>query len=499
MKTDFQALTAKKNSVELSVLILEKEDLKQKSKQSILSHFDAELSSLILAEIKRTNFSAEDGSELLVSASLKNKPTRVLVIGHSSDLEDELDYIEQIRVLGAKVYAACSKHKLKSVALINQVIDFSDLILCEALIEGVELASYSYNNYKSKKKKEFPGIEKLTIFSTTKPKANSQALVQSFCDATKFARDLVNMPAGDCSPTYMTKTARAVAKKSSLKLQVYDKAALKRMGANGLLSVSAGSSEPPYLLKLTYKPKVKSNRKIALVGKGVTFDSGGLSIKSGPSMATMKLDMSGAAAVLATMSVLSKLKPKVEVRAYIPVCENMINGSATKPGDIIKAINGKTIEILNTDAEGRLILSDALCLAVQEKSDEIIDLATLTGACMVALGTEYAGLFSNDARLAEDLQYAGELSGERLWPMPLAKEYKKLIESSIADIQNIGSVSYGGAITAALFLEEFVADTTWAHLDIAGPAYSEKITEYKTKGGVGFGVRTLLRYLQMQS
>jgi len=288
--------------------------------------------------------------------------------------------------------------------------------------------------------------------------------------------------------------ARDIAKKGKLQLKILDRERLAKLGANALLAVSQGSSEPPYLMKLTYKPKGRSARVLSLVGKGITFDSGGLSIKTAAGMETMKCDMSGAAAVLATMQAIAILKPKFEVRAYVPTCENMINGKATRPGDVVKAMNGKTIEILNTDAEGRLILADAISLAVKEKCNHVIDLATLTGACVVALGPEYAGLFSNDHKLADKLVQCGELSGEAFWRMPLAPEYREFIKSPVADIKNTGG-PWGGAITAALFLKEFVDDNSWAHLDIAGPAFSDSNKGYIKRGGVGFGVRTLLRYV----
>ena len=269
------------------------------------------------------------------------------------------------------------------------------------------------------------------------------------------------------------------------------------MGANSLLAVSYGSDQPPYLIRMTLKPKKKSSKVIALVGKGITFDSGGLSIKPASGMEDMKIDMAGAAAVLGAMQALSELNPKVEVRAYIPTTENMTGGSATRPGEVAKAMSGKTIEILNTDAEGRLILADALCLAEKDGCDVIVDLATLTGACMVALGNDYAGLFSDDDKLVAALEVAATEAGERLWRLPLAKEYKKLIESSVADIKNTGG-RYGGAITAALFLQEFITNkkTRWAHLDIAGPAATESEQGYIKRGGVGFGVRTLVNLVR---
>jgi leucyl aminopeptidase len=281
-----------------------------------------------------------------------------------------------------------------------------------------------------------------------------------------------------------------------MQVQVFDKARLAKMKAGALLSVAQGSQTPPYLIKMTYKPTGRTKRKvISLVGKGVTFDSGGLSIKSGAGMMDMKCDMSGAATVIAAMQAIAAVKPSCEVRAYIPATENMINGRATRPGDVVKASNGKSIEILNTDAEGRLILADALCLAEKDGCDQIIDLATLTGACLVALGKDYAGLYSTSEKMVKGLSEAAAHAGERVWHMPLADEYRSLIKSSVADIKNIGG-PHGGSITAALFLQEFVENTDWAHLDIAGPAFTASASDYISKGGVGFGVGTLVRYVQ---
>jgi leucyl aminopeptidase len=231
-----------------------------------------------------------------------------------------------------------------------------------------------------------------------------------------------------------------------------------------------------------------------LIGKGVTFDSGGLSLKPSKSMETMKLDMAGAAAIIGAMSVLPVLRLPIEVTGYIPSTDNLPSGSAQKPGDIIRYLNGKTVEVLNTDAEGRLILADALALAAREKPDCMVNLATLTGACMVALGTQVAGIFGNDRPLVDTLIRCGREAGEDLWELPLVKEYREDIKSSIADIKNVGS-SHGGAITAALFLQEFVAQIPWAHLDIAGPAFTEKDILTCPKGGTGFGVLTLLNFL----
>ena len=255
--------------------------------------------------------------------------------------------------------------------------------------------------------------------------------------------------------------------------------------------MARGSDEPPRLIELVYEP-AGARGAVALVGKGITFDSGGLSLKTADGMETMKTDMGGGAAVLAAMSVLPSLEPAVKVVGIVPTTENMPSGSAIKPGDVLKIRNGKTVEVLNTDAEGRLVLADGLSLAVEAGVDAVIDLATLTGACMVALGRTIAGLMGNDDALIDRVGAAAERAGEAVWHLPLPTEYRKDIDSDVADIKNTGSGRYGGALTAGLFLQEFVGDTPWVHLDIAGPARADSDDGYVAKGGTGFGVRTLV-------
>jgi leucyl aminopeptidase len=258
-----------------------------------------------------------------------------------------------------------------------------------------------------------------------------------------------------------------------------------------VVGVGQGSGNPPRLVKATYSPPGKKG-SVAFVGKGVVFDSGGLSLKTSSGMETMKIDMSGAAAVLAAMSVLKELGVKAKVTAYVPMVENMPSGTAIRPGDVLKIRNGKTVEVLNTDAEGRLILADALALAAEDKPDAVVDVATLTGACMVALGDKIAGLMGNSETWNEQVQAAADAVGEPVWPLPMPQEYRKLLESEVADLRNISTGSYGGALTAALFLSEFVDGVPWVHLDIAGPARAGGDDGYLVKGGTGFAVRTLV-------
>jgi leucyl aminopeptidase len=284
-----------------------------------------------------------------------------------------------------------------------------------------------------------------------------------------------------------------MASEVGLRCKVWSEAELKKGGFGGIIGVGQGSVNPPRLIELEYRGG-GNGRPIALTGKGVAFDSGGLSIKDAKGMETMKDDMGGAASILATMKAIARLKPKIDVIAAIPSSENMPSGSATKPGDVLKHRGGKTSEVLNTDAEGRLILADALAYLAEKDPKVIIDTATLTGACMVALGDEISGAFGNDDALIADIRAAGDAVGEPYWQLPLWKDYKKQIESSVADVKNIGN-RFGGAITAALFLSEFVGDTPWAHLDVAGTAFSDAGTDLGPKGATGVPVRSLIRYV----
>ena len=373
----------------------------------------------------------------------------------------------------------------------------------DALIEGVLLTDYSFDSFRSEKPSttsKATSLDTIEVFGTKALKNSDFTDAQVTSEAVMWARDLINTPPNFCKPSFLVAEAKRVAKKVGCSCEIFDKTKLAKLGAGSLLSVAKGSEEPPYLIKLVHKPKksiAKKNGKtpiIALVGKGVTFDSGGLSIKSAGGMETMKCDMSGAAAVLAAMSVIAKMNCPLEVRAYVPTTENMINGKATRPGDVVTAMNKKTIEILNTDAEGRLILADALCLAEKDGADIIVDIATLTGAIGVALGRRIAGLFSDDDLLAAKMITAGEDAGERFWRLPLAKEYRELLKSGVADMKNIGT-SYGGALTAAMFLKEFVKTTKWVHLDIAAVAFEDSDRDHIRRGGVGFGVNTLAKFV----
>jgi len=362
----------------------------------------------------------------------------------------------------------------------------------KAIAEGALLGLYSFTKYK---KPEYEDIEEIMIVIREKGKVPIlEAAIgkgKLVAEATNLARDMVNEPANYMTPSQMAEAAKEIASKYNLEFKVFDREDMEAMGMGALLGVAKGSNQPPKLITLSYKGDERSKKAFGFLGKGITFDSGGISIKSSEGMSEMKDDMAGAAAVMTALRAIAQLKPKINVTAIIPATENLPSGTALKPGDVLKALNGKTIEVISTDAEGRLILADALSYAQKLGLSPLIDLATLTGACRVALGTLYSGLFGNDQDLVDKVLRAAERTGERMWQMPMPEEYKEQNKSEIANVKNTGN-RYGGAITAALFLTEFVDNTPWVHIDIAGTAFSTKESGYTIKGATGVGVRTLV-------
>jgi leucyl aminopeptidase len=374
----------------------------------------------------------------------------------------------------------------------------------QAVVEGAALAAYRFNGYKADQRPSSL-VELVVVGSNGKELDALEEGVRrgaTVARAVSLARDLVNEPAGAMTPRRLAQLSVEVAEEAGLRITVMDEVAIANAGLGGLAGVAQGSEEPARLIELDYQPdpgvvaRAYGRRgrppTVALVGKGITFDSGGLSLKSADGMMTMKTDMSGAAAVLATMSVLRSLDVPVRVIGFMPTTENMPGGRAIKPGDVLKIRNGKTIEVLNTDAEGRLVLADGLSLAVEAGPDAVVDLATLTGACVVALGRQIAGLMGNHDGFVAQVQEAAGRAGELMWPLPLPDEYRKQIESEVADMKNIGSPGQAGALVAGLILREFVDGVPWAHLDIAGPARSDVDEGYVRRGATGFAVRTLL-------
>jgi leucyl aminopeptidase len=409
---------------------------------------------------------------------------------------------DEVRKAALKVGRQAIKYATVASTL-TQVGDPADAS-AHAFAEGLTLGTYRFDRYKQRPIDELSqqkaALKKVIALTPADAKATKSALGRGriYAEAANWARDLVNTPALDATPDFLAREARKMAAQNGLQCKIWTKAELTRGGFGGILGVGAGSTNEPRLIELTYRGG-KNGKPIAITGKGITFDSGGLSLKQPEWMETMKIDMSGAAAALATMRAIAQLKPKVNVIAAIPSSENMPSGSAIRPGDVLKHRGGKTSEVLNTDAEGRLVLADALAYLAEKKPAVIIDSATLTGAAMVALGEEIYAVIGSDATLLHDLKEASRDVGEPAWELPLWEDYRKGIESSVADVKNVGATRYGGAITAALFLKEFVGDIPWAHLDVAGTAFVERHNEWWPKGATGSPTRTLIRYIETQA
>ncbi|AOY57848.1 PepA: leucyl aminopeptidase [Desulfococcus multivorans] len=374
-------------------------------------------------------------------------------------------------------------------------LDAADLL--EAMMEGAFLGNYRFDQYKSEKK-QIP-LKKIGFWAKAQDVRRFSRLptrVTAACRGTLQAREWVSVPAVDKRPDAYAESIAALARAEGLDAVIWDEKILAENGFGALLAVGQGSHAAPRLVFLEYRTE-GAEKTVCLVGKGVTFDSGGLNLKIGGAMEGMKMDMAGSAAVAATLISVARLKPKLNVVGVLPLVENMPSGKAIRPGDIIHTYSGKTVEVGNTDAEGRLILADAIAYAVEVyKPHILIDMATLTGACVVALGEKIAAVFTEEDALAEAIIASGRRTFERCWRMPMPEDYKELLKSDFADISNMSSSKWGGAITAALFLSAFVKDTQWVHIDIAGPAYAKKSGAYCTPGGTGFGVRLLLDLLE---
>jgi leucyl aminopeptidase len=403
---------------------------------------------------------------------------------------------ETFRKAGAAVAKAACRSTDIAVSLPDSVLDRVDApTAARAFAEGIGLAAYRYCEWKSSSTPS--RIERVSVVTRqARPVQKALDAATVMVEAVSLARDLVNEPAGVLTPTRLAERAVEVAERAGLGVRVLGTDDIRAEGMGALLGVAQGSDEPPAFIELTYEPARRPAGHVVLVGKGITFDSGGLSIKTADGMTTMKTDMGGGAAVIAAMSTLQALGVRARVTAYVPAAENMPSGRAVRPGDVLRARNGTTIEVLNTDAEGRLILADALSLAVEQQPDAIVDIATLTGAQVVALGRKVAGLMGSHDGVMDQVRAAADRAGEPVWPLPLPEEYRCHIDSDVADIKNMGKPGEAGTLAAGLFLREFVGEVPWAHLDIAGPARSDSDDGYLPKGGTGFGVRTLVEFVR---
>lgn len=486
--------------------------LKQKTACLVVGVFEGKLKSELLGEVdiltagafaravRSKEFNGAKGQTLLLHGGGEAITERCLLVGLGKENSFSLDALRQV---SSDAATALASKQLASFVLALPQLSFKKVTVeqrVQAVAEGALLADYCYDRYLPENR---PGkaviLDKVTLLidedSDLALAKRTAAEAESICAGVCFARDLVNAPGNLKSPQYLAYQAVAMAEQVGVKASLLDQRALEQQGFGAMLGVAQGSERPPYLIVLEYQGGKADEKPVALVGKGVVFDAGGISLKPAEKMDEMKMDMGGAAAVLGAMQAAAGMKLPINLVAVVPAVENMPSGTAIRPGDILTSLSGKTIEVLNTDAEGRLILADALTYVERFDPRIVIDLATLTGACIVALGDQAAAVLGNNDGLIRQLLKAGERSGERLWQLPLWEGYAAQIKSDFADVKNTGGRS-AGTITAAAFLQTFADKYTWAHLDIAGMAWAGQGKSGQPKGGTGFGVRALIEYLR---
>lgn len=454
---------------------------------------DKALGGLITQLIAEGEIKGKRNEITLIHSMGKIAPERVVVAGLGKEEEITLSVIRGVAAEACRFLRRVGATQVATIAHGAGVGGIDAEKSAQAVTEGAMLGLYTFRKHQTKEAEEGE-IEQLLIVERDEEKL---AALERGCaggrimaEATNLARDMANEPANYMTPTHMAEVAQRVADEWGFECRILEQADMERLGMGALLSVARGSRQPPKLILLNYKGGDPAKSTLGLVGKGITFDSGGISIKPSEGLGDMKGDMAGGAAVIAAMRAIGELRPKVNVTALVPATENLPDGAALKPGDIVQASNGKTIEVVTTDAEGRLILADALCYALKLGLSPVVDVATLTGACHIALGDFCTGAFGNNQELVDRVIKAGEEAGEYIWQMPMYEEYKEQNKSDIADIKNSAG-RWGGAITGAQFLAEFVEETPWVHLDIAGPSHAEKDRTYLVKGATGVAVRTL--------
>jgi len=454
---------------------------------------DRALGGAITRLIKAGEATGKWGEQVLVHSLGRLPAERILVMGLGKPEELTPDRVRAVAAEAARTLRKVGARRIGTIVHGAGVGGLNAGQSAQAAVEGTLLGLYRFTRYKTNDD-HAKAIERLTIVERDARRLDAvkEAVRRGHisAEAACAARDLVNEPGNTLTPTELARRARAMARAAGVRCEVLGPPALRRLGAGGLLGVARGSQEPPRLIVLTYRGR-RGGPHLGLVGKGVTFDSGGISIKPAENMEAMKGDMAGAAAAIAATCAVARLGLPIRVTAVVPATENLPSGTALKPGDILRAMSGKSIEVINTDAEGRLILADALAFARTRQVTHLVDAATLTGACVVALGTINSGAFTNNQAWLETVQAAGRAAGEKLWPMPMDAEYDELIKSDIAEIKNTGGRK-GGAVTAAKFLQHFAGETPWVHLDIAGTSESDKEKGYQTKGATGVMARTFV-------
>ncbi|CAA9423436.1 Cytosol aminopeptidase PepA [uncultured Leptolyngbya sp.] len=455
-----------------------------------LATLDEKLSGTLKELIAEAEFKGKDGSSVAARVGSGSAVRKLILVGLGKAEGIKLD---SLRRAAAAIARLAKKEKCKTLGISLPLWHDDAALTAQTIAEGAELALYKDTRFKSEADENGSSIEQIELLGLGDQTA-AIARARQIASGVFLARELVAAPANYVTPITLAETAEAIAHEHGLALKILEREDCEKLGMGAFLGVAQGADLPPKFIHLTYTPDGKPRRKLAIIGKGLTFDSGGLNIKgAGSGIEMMKTDMGGAGAMLGAAKAIAQIKPDVEVHFISAATENMISGHAIHPGDILTASNGKTIEINNTDAEGRLTLADALVFAEKLGVDAIVDLATLTGACVIALGDEIAGLWSSDPDIANQLTQASELAGEKLWQMPMEEKYFEGLKSPIADMKNTGPRP-GGSITAALFLKQFVKETPWAHLDVAGTVWTEKENGYNSPGATGYGVRTLVNW-----
>ncbi|MGH9971522.1 MAG: leucyl aminopeptidase [Pyrinomonadaceae bacterium] len=473
----------------------------EKAEDGFLKDLDAFAGGAVKSVIDAEELKGKEGETvyLHLPSGATNKARRLLLVGVGEKSDYTVARVSQFAGTAARVLR---DKNVKSIAVVPRLEGDPELIATSA-VEGAIISLFDIDKYRTVDKEQ-RAVDRLSVVvDGADEKALSRGVERGRIvgESVNFTRDLANEPGAYMTPTNMAERAREIANEFGLSIDVLDEARMEQEGMGSLLSVAHGSDEPAKLIILKYTPSKTSASDeglLALVGKGITFDSGGISLKPGENMELMKYDMTGGATVMGVMRAIAQLKPSVPVLGVVPCAENLPSGKATKPGDVVRAMTGKTIEVINTDAEGRLILADAIAYAKKLGATQIIDMATLTGAVSIALGDVNAAVLGTNQELIDEIIAAGKQVGEKFWQLPLDKEYSKQIKSDIADIKNVGGRK-AGTITAAAFLKEFADGVSWAHLDIAGTAWADEAKPYRAKGPTGIAVRTLINIVDRAS
>ncbi len=494
----FQAITDnfhEANADALAVAVFKDE----KAASGLLKDLDKMTGGLVSSVIKTEEFKGEAGETayLPFEPHGKVKASRLLLIGVGSKADYKASDVSTLSGTATRYFR---KRNIKGFALLPRS-DADAVEVSANAMQGVVTSQFELDKYRTKDKNDKTVDNFVLCIEDAKEKDVKNGLERGEIvgDSMNFTRDLANEPPNILTPTEMANRAQKMAKETGISCEIFDEAKMKKLGMGSLLSVTYGSEQPAKLIILKYEPKKSTGKKgelLALVGKGITFDTGGISLKAGEHMDAMKYDMSGGATVLGAMRAIAMLKPTVPVLGIVAAVENMPDGNASRPSDVVTAFNGKTVEILNTDAEGRLVLADAVAYAEKHGATTIIDMATLTGAVIIALGDLNTGILGNDQELVDEIIACGKDAGENFWQLPVSSEYSKMIKSDIADVKNIGPSRKAGTIMGAVFIQEFIDKAKWAHLDIAGTAWADDTKAFRSKGPTAVAVRTLLKFVE---